>query len=1486
VPELALTVVDGSRHETSHVVPRDVVVAVDDHHCVGDLTSVLVAHCDLAASAASGLVIERTGRHAPSHLLLRDLDLLSGDVVRVGGRGGRRPRRTTALAIDVAAGPDSGRSHALCPGTTTIGRDADNDLVLADATVSRRHAIVTVDHVGGIAVVAERSARNAVLVDGRPVIPGQSADVRPGTRLVLGGTSLVVRHVECRDVDRRDRLGHLDFHRTPYRPPVVADREPDPVGPIPRRPEPRRLQLVAVVAPLVAGCAMYAMSRQAQFLLFTLVSPVVMIGTAIDDRRSGRRTFRAELRTFRRMLVERRHAFERLRSLEVVERHRAAPDLAELVRRAELRTVDLWSRGRSAPDFLHLRLGLGDGTTGFRVEIEPGGDDDLRAEAASALDGVDRLVDVPVLVDLTRHLLGIHGAPELVGALAASLLVQAAALHSPDDLAIVVAASPERRLGWTKWLPHLRSVTSPVAGSHLATGRADADSLVGRLLEVATFRFEQRDHGGPTRWPRVLAVLDADLGADPASLSRLLEIAGSTGIGVVWLAPGVASVPRHVDHVLEVTTTDDARMTGRLWATDPAIADRRLDVEHLRRSVAERMARALTSVRDASTASLATKIPRTVPLLEVLGDGVPTADALVARWQLDDGHHLRFPIGCGADGPLELDLVHDGPHTLVGGTSGSGKSELLQSMVAGLAARHSPERLNFLFVDYKGGASSQAFERLPHTVGTVTNLTADLAMRALTSLRTELQRRMALLEGRAKDLGEMIERHPEAAPASLVIVVDEFATLVREVPDFVAGVVDIAQRGRSLGIHLVLATQRPTGSVDENILANTNLRISLRMLDRAESTAIIDRPDAADIPVPLRGRGLVRMGPRSLVEFQSAFGGAPLVDGDDEQPVRIGDFDRPDAVLAAGPVRTTGDAPTHLEVLVDAIVAADAALGLPPPRRPWRDVLPDVVPLHDLLADPDAVAAHDHPGRSVVVGMLDAPEAQEQRPAVLDLEDTGGVLVYGSGGSGKTTLLRTIAVAADLASDGAAHRAAIVVFDMASRGLTSLRELSSVVDVATGDDLESITRHLLRLDAELDRRRRLLAAAGAEHLTAYLDCGDDPDRDETGPHLRLDRILVLIDGFGGLETSLVDGAGSVSSRAAEQWREILQRIVIDGRQVGIHTVIAADRRADVPHRLQSAIGARLILRHADPQSYLDLGIGAERAVTLDAARGRALLDGVVVVQIASVSADPAARHQIEAVGRQAAATTARPTPTLRSTALPELLHDLPVSPLDPLAPTIGIADVTGTPVVLDIAWSHAGIVGPARSGRSTALTAVLHGRRAAAAESPSYVVGGTNSPLRGLDDAVVDHDRAAFGNASAVAPLIDRVANLAMVTPTETPIVLVVDDLATFDDPTMMPLWERLVAADGVRVVASLDTRAMSGYSTHPMVTELRRSRRLLVLQPDDPNDFLQLTGTRSPVRPGLRLPPGRGVLLADRRPTILQIATPRAFVPGTSSRA
>ncbi len=1444
---------------------HDVIVGLDQQHTVAELACALADHAGVARRDWLDLTVARTGRTLDADGTIGDAELMSGDEVVLGTTDRPSPPPDLprhAVTADVLAGPESGRSLVMLPGRYRVGRSTDCDLSIDDRSVSRHHADVEYTADGVVTIHPMPDTANGVTVNDDHI--DDATPVNGDDVVGLGGTRLGFRPFERSLDEHVDRLGQLDFHRTPYRPPIVVERDDQVVGPIPERPEPRRLQTMAVLAPLAGGLAMYAFSRQPQFLALTAISPIAMISNVIEDRKSGRRKFRDQLAAFKAGLGDHRDRLARLRHTERVERLRTAPDLADLSRRAELRTVDLWARGRDSPDFLRARIGLGTAAVSFGIDLDLGGDDDLRAELRAVIDDFDHIDNVPISVDLvTDSVLGVHGERSLVDGVVASLGVQAATLHSPEDLTIVAAIDAERPFDWLKWLPHVRSVASPLPGNHVVHTPEEATAVVSRLVEVARFRAAGSRRDDDHRvWPRLLLVIDGSLAPDPVEVSRLLEVGPPAGVAVIWMAGSLAGIPRQAAQVLDVRQGEGAAMLGRLWSTDPDVADRSLEVEHLRPGRADLVARALAPVRDASTASLATSIPRTAPLLDVLGVGRPSPQWVTEQWLAATEYDLKFPIGLAADGPLEIDLVENGPHSLIGGTSGAGKSELLQSMVAALAVRHPPNRLNFLFVDYKGGASSKVFERLPHTVGYVTNLSADLSVRALVSLRAELNRRMQIMEGIAKDLDEMLEKAPDQAPASLVIMVDEFATLVKEVPEFVAGVVDIAQRGRSLGIHLVLATQRPSGSVNENILANTNLRMSLRMLDRTESSSVIDSPDAADIPVPLRGRGFVRLGPRQLVEFQSSFAGAPLLSGDTRAPVLIAPFARTDdspRALAGGP----SDEPTetHLSAILDAIEGANDLLGYPEPRRPWRDVLDPVIGLDSVMNDAGTDDAHTHPGRFVTVGMLDAPETQDQRPAVVDLEDGGGWLIFGSGGSGKTTLLRTVATSISRSARGG--DVAIIGFDFASRGLASIKPLPEVVDVVAGDDLEAVTRHLSVLDGELTRRRRLLGDVGAEHLTAY-------NRLEQP----LPRIVLLIDGFGALASTFL-GATGPSSTVMEQWGEIVQRLVIDGRQAGIHAVITADRSNAVPSRVHSAVANRLILRHADTAAYAEYGISGDRARDLDLPPGRGLLDGTTLLQIASAGDDHTAKGQADAIAAVAEQLDRPAASALASSRLPA---DISAARLDTLGradpgllqPRLGVTDVSGTPIAVDLEYSSLVVCGTPRSGRSTALGMVA---RSLAARHGVTAIGPTTSPLGSFE--LGDGVDVTTGRPDSLVEPLDRLANLLAMGAPARPQILVVDDADLLDDMALISVFERLTASDDLRIVASMESRSLTGYTQSPLLNALRRTRRLLVLRPDDPNDFLTTTGVKLTLRPGTELPPGRGVLLVDRLPTVVQVAHP-----------
>lgn len=1453
-------------HRAGHDA-ADVRVEIDPAQPVSRLGLALARFLDVPAPPEPRLLLLRTAAELDPGDSLATSGVLSGDEIVLDPHARPAPlppMLIRAVSVDVLAGPDSGHSAVLDRGSYVLGRGDDCDIIVSDPTVSRRHLRIEVAADWSVVVQAQPNVENGLRVN--DVDAGAEAKTVDGDDVVtLGATRIAFREFIRAADEAIDQMGQIEFHRTPYRPERVQPRQFPALGPVPGAPEPRRFQLLAAMAPLAGGLTMYAFSGEPQFLALTLISPIAIVANFVEDKKSGRRRHADQVKRFKERITARRDEVAAALEAERVERVRAAPDLADLARRAELRTIDLWPRGRSAPDFLSVRLGLGQARSLVSAPVEPNGDDALREEATEALAGHDRLSGVPITLDLAGvGVLGVHGDPDNVDDMAAALAVQIACLHSPEDLIVAGALGPDRPLsGWLKWLPHVRSATSPLAGRHLTNTREGARRLLNELIEVVELRAAESSSSHDRRWPWLLVFLDGDLDPDAAIVSQLLERSPEAGVSVVWLSTSEARVPRQAAAIIDCQVTRGAE-AATLWLTDPDIPPQQVELDRVHPDVADRVARALAPVRDATVATATTAIPRTAPLLSVLGVDEPTGRWVTERWLTERPYGLEHAVGLGADGVFHLDLVADGPHALIGGTSGAGKSELLQSMVASLITVYPPTRLNFLFVDYKGGASSTVFRDVPHTVGYVTNLNAGLAMRALTSLRAELNARMRLLESRAKDLEEMMARHPAEAPPSLVIVVDEFATLVKEIPEFVAGMVDIAQRGRSLGIHLILATQRPSGSVNDNILANTNMRLSLRMLDPADSSAIIRSPEAADIPVPLRGRGFARLGPRELVAFQSAYAGAPIVASGGEGAVAIAPFTVEPSGRGAMIVGDNGvgdgsggpSVPTHLDAVIDAVREATEVCAFPPPRPPWCEVLADHITLDELRAyevDPGVLA---QPGRYVRIGVIDVPEQQSQHAAVVDLEDGGGLAVYGSGGAGKTSLLRTIAASAAL--DGSTDEVVIFGLDFGSRALRSIEPLPHVVGIGTGDDLEAVTRIIALLSGELDGRRSLLAAAQAETLTAFRLQGH-----------QLSRVLLLVDGYSNLAAAFTGGG---YSNPLDQWLDLFHRIVLDGRQVGIHVVITADRRGGVPPLLQSAIANRIVLRQSDESGYGDHGIPLAQARTLDLAAGRGLWQATELLQVACVADTGEGPAQAAALARCGAELRVRQgPPALRTAPLPEVVAEAPAPARgdgagDGLTFGLGVADLTLEPVVVDMAHSHFLIAGLPRSGRSTAATVAAGGLAAAGADV--WAIGPSGSPLAALGSG----PRQAFGRPEALVGVLDELVTL-LEFRSDQPRVLVVDDLDALEDPGLASLWERLVKFDDLRVVATIETRSHAGFSMNAMLNEVRKARRSLFLQPEEPVELFQMTGVKAPIRPGTPMPPGRGILLTDRRPTLVQVA-------------
>ena len=1403
----------------------------------------LAEHVTRGGNGSVAVRCVRTGRRVAPDAPLAAAGLLRGDRLLIGEAVPTPSEAGTAASrweLTVVGGPATGRRISLLPGESVVGSDPACAISIDDPALSGRHVVLRTDDSG--VTIEEAGSRNGTALDGVALAVGEPERLASGSVVRAGRTLLAL---ELREETGRSAIarvnGSVAFNRPPR---VTPPFEPVPIklDAPPAEAQRARLPLAASLAPVLMGGVLFLVTRNATMLVFIALMPLMAVGSFVEDRRGGKRNYRRKAREFRERLIGLQAELAAARKAEAASRRAAAPSAPDLLRRANALLPNLWERRPADSDFLRLRLGSAERPSQVRVELQPGGAEALRTEANELVDWYGSVPDTPVAAPL-RELgtLGLAGPRERVVGLGRWLAFQAAALHSPAELEIAVAAESDSAADWSwlKWLPHVRDD----ADERIGIGRVGARAVVEALVRLQEEREGQsRLHVGSTaRWPTVLLLLDAAAAPERTLVTPLLERGRDVGIVVVWLGGDRRELPGECRAIAELDSS-----TAKLAYTDAASAVTIDDVtaDALAVGLALEGALALAPVEDMSAARAGGRVPRSVGLLDLLDAPEIDAGWVAARWQAREG--LGATVGADADGDFRLDLREDGPHGLVAGTTGAGKSELLQTLIASLAAEHPPTRLTFLLVDYKGGAAFKDCVRLPHAVGFVTDLDAHLTQRALVSLNAELRRRESVLrDANAKDLYELEQRDPDQAPPALAIVIDEFATLAKEVPDFVAGVVDVAQRGRSLGVHLILATQRPSGVVSESIRANTNLRVALRVNEQAESVDVIGVPDAASITRNRPGRAYARTGHSELTPFQTAYvGGVTSVAAAAEISVREFGFGGSRLPAAAEPVERNA-AETDLERIVAACAGAAVHLALPEPRRPWLAPLDVLVRAADLTR-PDAAM-------TVALGLVDEPALQRQRPYLLDLETAGSVLVYGAGGSGKTTLLRTLACS--LAQRSPVSELHLYGLDFASRGLSMLEALPHCGSVVLGEDAELVERLLTFLRRTVERRKEQLGGAGVFSVEEFR---------RARPGEEMPRILVLLDGYAGF----VSAFERVSQGALV---DALPRLVADGRPLGVHFALTGDRRGAIPNALGSLVPAKIVLRMGDEDEYGALGLDthATRGVVLPPGRG--FVEGALEMQTALIAEDPSPEAQAAAIARFAAELNQREPRS--APAIQPLPTEVPRTELvaaRPLEAPLGLSDSELTTVSVDLTERHFLVVGPYRSGRTTALRTIAVGLREADPSLELHLLAPRRSALsdlpiwtasaRGLEECDV-----------AAADLLARVQKRGGGEPT---LVIVVDDGEELSETAAGAALETIIRLGrnvDVRVVAAAERQGARAFGGWPR--EARKEEHGLLLHPELDVDG-DLLGVRLPRRTNAVFPPGRGFLVNRGEVELVQVGT------------
>lgn len=1155
----------------------------------------------------------------------------------------------------------------------------------------------------------------------------------------------------------------------------------------------------------------------------------------------------------------------------------------------------LWERRATDDDFAEVRIARGPQRLTVRlVSPETKPVEDLEPMSALALRRFVRahttVPELPIAVSLrvfSRMVL--RGDREVATGVVRAALCQLVTFHAPDDLLIVVVAAPEHRQEWewVKWLPHAQHPRRTDAGGAERMVYPTLLEAEENLQEQLAGRSRHQPDAKPlTGAPHVVVVLD---GGEVSAHCHLLGpgLAGTTVFdlsGMVprdlgrWILP-VDVHPGTMDflHGKEVT---------RLGNPD-----------QLTVAQAEGLARQVSPYRlSAKQADQESPLAQSTELPDLLGIGdAANVDPRLTWQQRSQRERLRIPLGVDPDGHVvDLDFkeaAHEGmgPHGLCIGATGSGKSELLRTIVAALAATHSSEDLNFVLVDFKGGATFASLDVLPHTSAIITNLADELPLvdRMQDALAGEMNRRQEVLRSagnyvsrfdyeRARAGGAPLEPMP-----SLLVICDEFSELLSAKPDFIDLFVMIGRLGRSLGVHLLLASQRLEEGRLRGLDTHLSYRIALRTFAAAESRVVLGVSDAYELP-NAPGHGYLKTDTQTMLRFRAAY-----VSGPYRSP---GQTTRPQAEVrrqvtpysldhipmprmpavqeqVTTPAPDEPEGPTMLDVIVERLQGQGT-----PAHQVWLPPLNEPPSLDELLpqlaADPQrGLSPQQYPvGRlAAPVGIVDRPYEQRRDPMMVELDGAGGnVVVVGGPQSGKSTMLRTL-----LCSLALTHTPAEVQFfclDFGGGALRTLDGLPHLSGVAGRRDAEVVRRTVAEVTALLDEREARFSSLGIDSIGTYRRrraAGEINDA--------FGDVFLVVDGWNTLREDYEALEGQITNIAAR------------GLGFGIHVVLAANRWAEVRMGLRDVLGTRLELRLGDPsESEIDRKGAANvpqkspgRGLTRDKLHfltGVSRLDGKHLVDdLAEASA--AAVEQIRAHWRGSPAPKVRLLP--RQLPIAEL-----VARVDPAAAgiPIGLNESQLAPVLLDMASDpHLIVFGDAECGKTNLLRLIA--RTVAHKYTPAQARLVIADYRRGLLGAVegehlLDYSPSGKVFSESMPQLRDALMNR-LPGPDVTPaqlrdrswwngpeIYLLVDDydlVVTQAGNPLSPLLELLPQARDIGLHVIL-TRRVGGASRALYEPVLQRLREL-----DTPG--LLMSGNREEgqifgkLRPSPQ-PPGRGTLV------------------------